>query len=243
MRPEPRHAGELRSVRQLVQREPEAELRRGEGETLLGDQDVRPDEVDDVADGITTSVRGRLGVVVRRPQQVVLAQHAARHPSEHRAELDGAQGAAHPRRSRRVAIGGRIAQQRLQQTPEGGNVRVDPARPVNHLCTGVARGVQAGLRSDELGSDRHKACKIVSQGSSEVRTVERLGARGAHGNAARKIPVHMFVIGHVASLPSRWLPHDILGKAGRSGPQYPRTPGHTQRLGLSASGSGGRSPS
>ena len=79
----PRDAGELGPVGDLVQRQPEPELPRREGEALLEGEDVRADVVHDVL---------VVGASSFDDQQVVLAEHPGRHPAEQHAHL----GAGHP---------------------------------------------------------------------------------------------------------------------------------------------------
>ena len=65
---------------ELVDQHPGAELDRVEPEALLQRRQVRADEVDGT---VSASVR-----CVAAHEEVVLAEHAAAHPSEHQPELD-----------------------------------------------------------------------------------------------------------------------------------------------------------
>ena len=71
----PRNPGELGSVGELVEQHPGSELGGIEAESALDRRQVRADHVDRVVDIVATD------------QQVVLAQHAAAHPTQQRAEL------------------------------------------------------------------------------------------------------------------------------------------------------------
>src|SRR5438128_5560015 len=79
----PRDAGELRAVRYLVDRNPQAEVARPEREPLLETEDVGADVVDGV---------GHVPVVIRH-QQVVLAEDALGEPPEQQSQLRGGDAA------------------------------------------------------------------------------------------------------------------------------------------------------
>ena len=162
----PRHAGELRPVRDLVDRDPEPEVARPEREALLQREDVAADVVDGV---------GR-GVVVVEHEQVVLAEHALREVAR----------AARRSRCRRPAGRSGATRLRAMRSPTravsgSSRRRIDatlarhPRRRGRRPAARAGPGAtQPGVVGDErlgLGGD---LVEVVAQRPGEVRGGERL---------------------------------------------------------------------
>ncbi len=139
----PRHARELRPVRDFVDRDPEPEVERPEREALLEREDVGPDVVDGVA-----------GVFVGH-QEVVLAEHALREVADEPAHLRGRDLAAERRERAAGHARTDAVHERLEQAPHGIDVGVDPALAVEHFDGDVPRRAQAG----ELGDERPRRAR------------------------------------------------------------------------------------
>ena len=177
----PRHAGELRAVRDLVDRDPAAEVERAEREPLLERQDVGPDVVDRVDVG-----GARFGI---GHEQVVLAEHALREVPEQRTDL-GTRDPPADRRDR--ALREPLAQalgERREHLAHRRDVGLDPAGPVEHRGMGAARRAQAGELGDEIfGLGRHRF-EVARQGGSEVRRRDLIASRNQSRDAKGRRPV------------------------------------------------------
>ena len=179
----PRHAGELRPVRDLVDRDPQPEVGGPERETLLERQDVGADVVDRVG-------RARPAVVgVVGHEQVVLTEHALREVAEQPAHLGGRDAAA-DRRERVVREPlAEALHERIEQRPHRRDVRLDPVAPVEHARRRVPGRAQPGVARDEiLGADGQRV-EVGLQRRGEVRVGERIAAGDEPGDAPGRGPV------------------------------------------------------
>ena len=139
---QPRNPGELRPVRDLVQREPQPELFGREAMLLLERHHVGPDVVHDVL---------IFGILVFDDQQVVLAEHAARHPAEQNPDLETADRPADPAETRVARSSFEFVGDRPQQALERIDVGADPHGPIGDACAGVsAVGPQPGFDRNQL---------------------------------------------------------------------------------------------
>ena len=127
---QPRHAGELRAVGDLVERQPQAELAGREGEALLQGEDVGPDVVHDVL---------VVGLLVLDDEQVVLAEHPGRHPAEQHADSAPADARRRPARAAAApCCSSSLSVSGPQQALERGDVGLDPAGAVGDPGPGRA---------------------------------------------------------------------------------------------------------
>ena len=157
VRPQPRHAGELRPVGDLVEGQPQPELPGREGEALLEGEDVGADVVHEVL---------VVGVLVLDDEQVVLAEHPGRHPAEQRADLGAGDACGRParcgptaRRSPSLSVSGRSS-----RWNDATLARTQPARSVTRARAGPAserRPVSAATSSSA------SAVSSAKSGSSE----------------------------------------------------------------------------
>ena len=133
VRPQPRDAGELAPVGDLVQGDPQPELLGGEAVAALEGHDVGADVGHDVA-------RCRRP----RPEQVVLAEDPRGHPAEDQAQLGPGGPRAAPASGPCRRPGLELLEDGLEQAPERRQVGPDPAGPVDHPAPGRAGGRVAG---------------------------------------------------------------------------------------------------
>ena len=158
--PHPGNARELRPVRELVDGDPETELPRREAVAPFEGDDVRADVIDGIARGVAF-----LGT-----KQVVLAEHAGRHPAEDGAELDLTAYV----RSYMARVEKDLGQplewaavnhyDRPQQPPKRADVGVRPAPAVGHLgASRAGDGAKSGGGLDELLGDRGQLGEVVDE--------------------------------------------------------------------------------
>ncbi len=142
---QPRHAGELAPVGDLVQGDPQPELPGREPVAPLEAHDVRSH----VGDGVARGVTGE--------EKVVLAEDPGRHPAQDEPELSSGRrpgGSRHrPLQSRRL----QLTENGIEQVPERREVVLDPAGTVDHPGPGLSRQrpQAGGLDHQTLGLGRH----------------------------------------------------------------------------------------
>ena len=150
-----------------MQGDPQAELPLREVEALLEGRNVRPDVVHDVL---------VVDVLVLEDQQVVLAEHTRRHPTEHGAHF----GARHSRRDEVGRAGQQLLLEPIGERPEhplkGGDVGADPIVAIHDAGSGQTRL----RRPTRVGLDQRLrlSCQFL-----EV-AVDRCVPRGEVGCAA-----------------------------------------------------------
>ena len=173
----PWHTGELRPVRHLVDRDPQAEVARPERESLLEPEDVGAD----VIDGVAARIVGN--------QQVVLAENALREVTEQQAEFarrhvtaDGSE------RVTRKPLGEPLHQRR-EQPSHRRDVRVDPVSPVEDPRRDVPGSTEARVVADQRFGLHRQRVEVRGERAGEIRVRERLAARDESSNAARGAPV------------------------------------------------------
>ena len=162
----PGHAGELRPVGDLVDRDPEPEVAGPEREALLQREDVAADVVDGVGGG-----------VVVEHEQVVLAEHPLGEVPEEHPGL----GARDPTADGRdPAAGHALADPRGERREQAAHRRDVGRRPttaaVDDLGPCRARRPQAGVVGDELLGLGGDGVEVVAQRAGRGR--RRRGARG-----------------------------------------------------------------
>ena len=176
VRLQPRHGRELRAVRHLVDRDPQAEVARPERVPLLEGEDVGADVVDGVVG--RRARRGRRG----RAGRTGRAHAAAMHPSSTPISVPatrrpmGASGLRATRSPTRVGERGEHAAHRR-------DVGVAPIRAVEHARRRGAGGVQAGEVGDQLLGLGVTAAK--SRRSEPPRYDAAIGSRPANRRATR----------------------------------------------------------
>jgi hypothetical protein len=181
---QPRHARELRSMGDLVERQPEPELLRREREPLLERQDVGTDVVHEVL----VVRRGRLRVV--DDEQVVLAQHARGHPPEQHADLDASEATRHACGEAGPHVVTQLVGERAEQPLEAVDVGVHPAGAVGDPRTrGTREAAKAGRLRHQLLGLRRRFLEVRLERLREVGRGERLPAGGSDGNPLGELPV------------------------------------------------------
>ena len=179
---QPRHAGELGPVGDLVQRQPQAELPGREAVATLQAEHVGADVVHEVL------LRGR---VVVDHQEVVLAQDAARHPGQQAAHLQGRHlaGDGHRNRAPAAGAGAEPLEGRVQEALEGVDVGPHPGGTVDDPRPRPVPPATAG-RSRPPPAPRPRPCTRRSRpaGSRRGRRQRRDPAASTGSRCARRAP-------------------------------------------------------
>ena len=165
-----------------MDRDPEPEVARPEGEALLQREDVAAHVVDGVGGGF-----------VVEDEQVVLPEHALREVAEEHAGLgarDPPADGSHP--ARRHALADPCGERR-EQVLHRRHVGRHPGRPVDHLGPRRTGGLQPGVGGDQglgLGGDRFE---VVAQRTGEVAGGQRLATAEAARHLLGQRPVDRVV--------------------------------------------------
>ena len=211
----PGHAGELRPVGHLVERQPQPELAGRERRTASPAPDVGADVVDDVL---------VLGAVVLDQQQVVLAEHPGRHPAQQRADLGAGDRPA--RRAARLPMAGAAARPSwipagrgaAQQSPERRDVGVDPAGPVGDPGPGrPGEGSQPGGGGRPAPRPRPSAPRSRAGATPARGTTPASGSRPATRAATLAARSQAIGFGHRERSASPVLGRDDLDEVRRRG--------------------------
>ena len=173
----PRDARELGAVRHLVDRDPEAEVARPEGEPLLEPENVAPHVIDRVAHRIV------------RHQQVVLPEHALRHVAEERTHFSG--GNAPRDRSERAPGHARteLLHQRIEQRLHRRQVGIDPTVPIEHPRRRASGRTQPRVPGDQILGDDTQLVEVGDERRREIRVAQRIAAGNKTSDGTRRRPV------------------------------------------------------
>ena len=213
VRPQPRHAGELRPVRHLVQRDPEPEVARPERVALLEAEHVRADVVDARRRWRRRRRRARAGRTGR-----ARAARRSRAASRARCRRPG------DRRRERVvrhALGEPVAE-RLEQAAHRRDVgRTQPARSTTSATAGAGAAQPGVARRPRPRPDGDRG-EVGVQRRGEVRVGERLAAGDAAGDP----------LGQTPSRPARVATRFAAATSGRASSRSVTTPSLLQAVHL-----------
>ena len=183
VRAQPRHAGELRAVRGLVQRQPQPELARRERIATLHRGHVGADVVHDVLE---------VGIFFFDDEQVVLTEHTRRHPTEHHAELDATHATGDRRQPARRDLRLHLFEQGPQQRRNDATLAsTHIARSATCARAGPGQRTKPGLGGDELLRLARSArrSRTASVGSLIRGLGEGLAGAGARRDFAGELPI------------------------------------------------------